>query len=160
MKNFIIVIIILGAIGYGFLNYHFIDLDGQKISYLKELTKTKENVEIYEGDCNEILLEKVFTKVQYSDFRRGLCLLDPYGLHLDWEVIAEAGKMKTIEIFLNFPIMDMNRNTIWRNFEKVPEENIKRMNSYWGDESWKENVRTGYILFLHFWETRAGVIVF
>lgn len=121
-----------------FCQYHFIDLDGQKISYLKELTKAKENVEIYKGDCNEILLEKVFPKVQYSDFRRGLCLLDPYGLHLDWEVIAEAGKMKTMEIFLNFPIMDMNRNVIWKNPDSVPQENIRRLSDFWGDESWKD----------------------
>ena len=42
-------------------------------------------------------------------------MLDPYGLHLDWEVIETAGKMRSIEIFLNFPIMDMNRNALWRN---------------------------------------------
>jgi len=121
-----------------FCQYHFIDYDGVKVNHLRKLTKEKDNVRIYEGDCNKILLEKVFPEVKYGNYKRGLCLLDPYGLHLDWSVIETAGKMKSLEIFLNFPIMDMNRNAIWKNFEKVPEENQKRMTSYWGDESWKD----------------------
>jgi three-Cys-motif partner protein len=34
--------------------------------------------------------------------------------------------------------MDMNRNAIWRNPEKVPRGGIERMNRFWGDETWKE----------------------
>jgi len=52
---------------------------------------------------------------------------------------VEAARTRTIEIFLNFPIMDMNRNVIWRkNPENVKESNIERMNQYWGDDSWRE----------------------
>jgi three-Cys-motif partner protein len=57
---------------------------------------------------------------------------------LNWEVIKAAGKMKSIEIFLNFPVMDMNRNVLWSNPERVDPAAILRMNTYWGDESWKE----------------------
>ena len=45
--------------------------------------------------------------------------------------------MKTIDMFLNFPIMDMNRNSLWRSPEKVDAPGISRMNSFWGDDSWK-----------------------
>ena len=41
-------------------------------------------------------------------------------------------------MFLNFPVMDMNRNAIWKNPEKVPLEGIERMTKFWGDESWKQ----------------------
>jgi len=41
-------------------------------------------------------------------------------------------------MFLNFPVMDINRNAIWRNPEKVPEGGIQRMNRFWGDESWRQ----------------------
>jgi len=34
--------------------------------------------------------------------------------------------------------MDMNRNAIWRNPSAVPQDGIDRMNSFWGDESWRE----------------------
>jgi three-Cys-motif partner protein len=83
------------------------------------------------------LLDKVFPKIKWDQFRRGLCLLDPYGLHLNWEVLETAGKMKSIEIFLNFPTMDMNRNALWRNPEQIGDENAARMTAFWGDESWK-----------------------
>ena len=37
-------------------------------------------------------------------------------------------------MFLNFPVMDMNRNAIWRNPDKVPKDGIERMKRFWGDE--------------------------
>ena len=40
--------------------------------------------------------------------------------------------MKTIDMFLNFPIMDMNRNFLWRNPDNVEISGINRMNSFWG----------------------------
>ncbi|MDD5422667.1 MAG: three-Cys-motif partner protein TcmP, partial [Candidatus Omnitrophica bacterium] len=77
-------------------------------------------------------------QVKYKDYKRGLCLLDPYGLHLDWKVIKIAGGMKSIEIFLNFPIADMNRNVFWHNPNGVDPDDIERMNAFWGDDSWRK----------------------
>jgi three-Cys-motif partner protein len=65
-------------------------------------------------------------------------LLDPYGLTLRWEVVERAGKMKSIEIFLNFPIMDMNRNALRSDVAGVAEEDADRMTAFWGDESWQQ----------------------
>lgn len=96
------------------------------------------DVHIYEGNCNEVLIEKVFPKVRYEQYRRGLCILDPYGLDLEWKVIRAAGEMKSIDIFLNFPIQDMNRNVLWHDREKVTASQIGRMNSFWGDNSWNQ----------------------
>ena len=64
-------------------------------------------------------------------------MLDPYGLHLNWEVIQTAGAMGSIDMLLNFPIMDMNRTALWRNPEGVDELSIARMNAFWGDDSWR-----------------------
>jgi hypothetical protein len=41
-------------------------------------------------------------------------------------------------MLLNFPVVDMNRNAIWRNPEKTPQDGIDRMNRFWGDESWRQ----------------------
>jgi hypothetical protein len=41
-------------------------------------------------------------------------------------------------MFVNFPVMDMNRNAIWRNPDQVPKSGIERMNRFWGDESWRQ----------------------
>ena len=38
--------------------------------------------------------------------------------------------------------MDMNRNAIWKNPDKVPQGGIDRMTKFWGDESWKKAAYT------------------
>jgi three-Cys-motif partner protein len=76
--------------------------------------------------------------IQYTKFNRALCLLDPYGLHLDWEVMLQAGQSRAVDMFLNFPVMDMNRNAIWKNPENIPKAGVERMTKFWGDESWRQ----------------------
>lgn len=122
-----------------FREYHFIDLRKDKIQSLKELVGTRSDVFYYEGDCNEKLVEEIFPKAKYKDYKRGLCILDPYGMHYNWEIVYQAGQLKTLDIFLNFPIHDMNRNVLLRRDpEKVKVDQIERMNSFWGDNSWKD----------------------
>jgi three-Cys-motif partner protein len=120
-----------------FSEYHFVDINQARVEALQQVAQQQTNVQVYEGDCNQILVEKVFPRVQFKDYRRGLCLLDPYGLHLDWRVIYTAGQMKSVEIFLNFPIMDMNMNVLKHDPDSVPPEQAGRMTRFWGDESWK-----------------------
>ncbi|MEW5978911.1 MAG: three-Cys-motif partner protein TcmP [Acidobacteriota bacterium] len=120
-----------------FREYHFIDLNRQKIAALEAFAQAREGVHIYHGDCNRILLKKVFPRARWDSYRRALCILDPYGLHLDWDVIAEAGRMRSTEIFLNFPVADINRNVLWRDRKGVSADQVHRMNAFWGNESWK-----------------------
>ena len=47
--------------------------------------------------------------------------------------------MRSIDIFLNFPVADMNRNVLLRKPEEVSQVQIKRMNRFWGDESWRQD---------------------
>jgi three-Cys-motif partner protein len=108
------------------------------VASLRALTGKRSDVHVYEGDCNQVLLTEVFPKVRYEEYRRGLCLLDPYGLHLTWEVIQTAGQMRSIDLFLNFPVADMNRNVLWHNPEPVAPADIERMNAFWGDDSWRK----------------------
>ncbi|MBN2037227.1 MAG: three-Cys-motif partner protein TcmP [Chitinispirillaceae bacterium] len=120
-----------------FLEYHFIDTDDKKVSALENADGKSNNLFLYNGDCNDLLLSDVFPRAKYEDYKRALCLLDPYGLHLNWQVIKTAGEMKSIEIFLNFPIMDINFNVLKHDKDKVDEKQIARMNRFWGDDSWK-----------------------
>jgi three-Cys-motif partner protein len=123
-----------------FKEYHLIDLDCKKVDSLKGLAEQhpNRNVFIYEGNCNRILLDKVFPLARYENYRRALCLLDPYGLHLNWEVMHTAGQMKSIELFLNFPMADMNRNVLWHDPDKVVSDQAARMTAFWGDDSWRQ----------------------
>jgi three-Cys-motif partner protein len=121
-----------------FDGFYFIDLEEKKTSYLQMMCGQNSNVHIHTGDATEYLLKTLLPRIQYKLYKRALCLLDPYGLHLDWKVIYQAGQSHAIDIFLNFPVMDMNRNAIWKNPDNVPRDGLDRMNSFWGDESWKD----------------------
>ena len=122
-----------------FVEYHFVEKNEKKVKALEQLVPGRKDVWIHQGNCNEILLEKVFPRARYDDFARGLCFLDPYGLHLDWTVIQEAGKSRSIELFINFPIQDINRNVLRGNRDERDPIQEKRMTLFWGDDSWKKD---------------------
>jgi three-Cys-motif partner protein len=121
-----------------FDRYFFIDLNPRKTAYLQKLCEGRSDVEIHTGDSNAYLANDLLPRIQYRFYKRALCLLDPYGLHLDWKVVFQAGQSKAVDLFLNFPVMDMNRNAIWRSPDKARQDGIERMSQFWGDESWKQ----------------------
>jgi three-Cys-motif partner protein len=120
-----------------FDGYYFIDLNKDKTAYLQKQCEGRSDVQIINDDANAYL-RTLLPTIQYRKFNRALCVLDPYGLHLDWEVVQLAGHSKAVDMFLNFPVMDMNRNAIWRSPERATPEGIERLNRFWGDESWKQ----------------------
>lgn len=115
---------------------HFVDINSARVAELNRLATSRQNVAVYHGDCNQVLTQRVFPRISFANRQRALCILDPYGLHLDWETIHMAGQSRVIEIFLNFPVMDMNMNVFWHNPERVTEAQKKRMTRFWGDDSW------------------------
>ncbi len=121
-----------------FTHYHFVEMNPARVERLRGMSP-KEDVSVYQGDCNEVLLQQVFPKCRYEGFRRALCLLDPYALNPNWEVVETAGKMRSIEIFLNFMIMDANMNVLWNNPDTVPMDQAARMTKFWGDDSWRSS---------------------
>jgi three-Cys-motif partner protein len=126
------------AIEPHFTHYYFVEMNPSRAERLRSLGSEK-NVSVYQGDCNDVLLNQVFPLCKYEDYRRALCLLDPYELNPNWEVVETAGKMKSVEIFLNFMIMDANMNVLWKNPDSVIPDQAKRMTRFWGDESWRSS---------------------
>ncbi len=116
---------------------HFVDIDGARVAQLKKISSGRPNVSVHQGDCNNVLVRQVFPTIRYANRERALCILDPYGLHLNWETIRTAGESTVIEIFLNFPVMDMNMNVLWRNSEHVSALQLERMTRFWGDNLWE-----------------------
>jgi three-Cys-motif partner protein len=120
-----------------FDGFYFIDLNTSRTAHLQTLCKGRSDVVILTGDANIKLTEDVLPKIHFRKFNRALCLLDPYGLHLNWETMYLAGRSQAVDMFLNFPVMDMNRNAIWKNPAGIPQDGIARMTRFWGDDSWK-----------------------
>jgi three-Cys-motif partner protein len=117
-------------------------MDAYKTAYLATLCAGRTDVEIHTGDSTRYLTQSLLPTIKYENFNRALCLLDPYGLHLEWDVMLQAGRSRAIDMFLNFPVMDMNRNAIWRNPDQAPQGGIERMTRFWGDETWKQTAYT------------------
>jgi len=121
-----------------FDHFYFIDMDADKTAHLAALCRGRDNVDIITKDASVYLTRELLPTIRFEKFNRALCLLDPYGLHLDWEAIQQAGQSRAVDMFLNFPVMDMNRNAIWRNPEQAPQGGIERMTRFWGDASWRD----------------------
>jgi three-Cys-motif partner protein len=121
-----------------FDHFYFIDMNPGKTAHLRALCEGRADVDIITDDATLYLTRNLLPTIQYEKFNRALCLLDPYGLHLDWEVMLQAGQSRAVDMFLNFPVMDMNRNAIWRVPERAPQDGVERMNRFWGNGSWKQ----------------------
>lgn len=119
-----------------FDHFYFIDMNPSKTAHLAQLCENRTDVDIVTDDATTYLTRTLLPTIFFEQYNRALCLLDPYGLHLDWEAIQMAGQSRAIDMFLNFPVMDMNRNAIWRDPGSVPQAGIERMTRFWGDTSW------------------------
>ena len=116
-----------------------IDLDAEKVESLKTLCGHDKRVEILSGDCNEVLLDKVAPSLSYASYWRGLCVLDPYGIHgkpLHWRTIKQLADLRSVDIFLNFPLMDINRNTLRSRLANADDADVVAFNAFWGGDDW------------------------
>jgi len=62
-----------------------------------------------------------------------LCLLDPYGLSVDFRTLALIGSMKSVEIFFNFMIVGANRNVLWGDPSRVSAKRLDLMTRVMGE---------------------------
>ena len=71
--------------------------------------------------------------IQYEKFNRALCLLNPYQVRYSiGKLCATPVNLVHVDMFLNFPVMDMNRNAMWRNEERPNQEGIDSNRSDFG----------------------------
>jgi three-Cys-motif partner protein len=121
-----------------FSEMHWIDLDHARVEGLQQIAEGNQTIFVHPGDCNDILLNTVFPRCRWEDYARALCILDPYGLNVDWRVLETAGRMRSVEVFYNFMIMDANMNVLLKDPSQARPDQVARMNSVWGDESWRD----------------------
>ena len=115
----------------------FIDLEPRRVAQLQALKEEFPDraIEIYEGDCNEILVDKVIPSMPHDE--RGFLLLDPYALHVDWQTIKKAGEAGVIEIMVNFPLLDIFYNVIHDRPELMNKVQANRLDRFCGSQDWR-----------------------
>ena len=124
-----------------FTEYHFIDIDPSKIERLRALTADRpefKRIHFYTGDANVVLRQDILSRFQYSSFKRALCIVDPYGVDIEWTTIMAIAQARTMDVYLNFPLMDINRNAARKIIEVADPQEGSRLTKIWGDESWKD----------------------
>lgn len=126
------------AVNPPFDRYYLIDENEEKTNMIKKICDEYfpcRNVHVKTGDCNEIL-QQLLPEFLYENYERLFCFVDPYGMHVDWKIIQKIGQSQIADLFINFPMMDVNRNALWHDPEKIPESLKIRMDRFWGDGSW------------------------
>ena len=121
-----------------FTKYHFIESTHWRIKRLEALKAEfrGREIEIYPGDCNQILQKKIIPTLPHESFKRAIAFLDPFGMQLAWETLERIAETRTIEVFLNFSVMAINRNVRRKRQEDISSTVREQMNRFWGTEDW------------------------
>ncbi|ACB50305.1 unknown [Crocosphaera subtropica ATCC 51142] len=118
-----------------FDGYWFIDISSQRIERIERLKDDFSdcNIEVYHGNCNEVLCDQLIPKFNSSS-TRAFVFLDPYGLSIDWETITKLANTRKCDIFVNFSVMGITR-ILPKDREPKPEH-IELLNRVMGNTDW------------------------
>lgn len=130
------------TIKHPFTKYIFIEKVDWRINKLNTLKNefNQLDIEIEQGDCNDLIKQKVIPKMPFSSFKRAFIFLDPFGMNLEWSTLEQISKPKTLETLINFPIMAINRNVLFNSPSKITTQEREHMNKIWGNPNWETDL--------------------
>jgi three-Cys-motif partner protein len=127
------------SVRHPFDEYHFIEKCEDRACLLEGLrTSASSSIEVHHGDCNDVLRNSIIPYIARDEHIRALCMLDPYSLNYDWDVVCGLAATKKVDLFLNFMIMDANMNALKTDPNKVDPEQAERLTRVWGSDSWRQ----------------------
>ena len=119
-----------------FTDYIFIDIDQRRLNQLERLKQNYDSttrIHLRKRDCNDYLRE-LLKDIPWKQWR-GVIFLDPFGMQVPWDTVAEMGKTGAIEIFINFPVGMAIQRLLKRSGEFTSAERNK-LNQYFGTAEW------------------------
>jgi three-Cys-motif partner protein len=130
------------TIKHPFNSYTFIEKTSWRVQRLRELEGKFPDraIRIHEGDCNRIITTEITPRIRYEQFNRGLIFLDPFGMDTEWSTIEQIAETRALEIFMNFPVMALNRTVLPNDPNALTEAQIERMNRFWGTKEWRGDI--------------------
>ena len=128
-----------------FDKYWFVDLSREKTRNLEKIREDfpERNIEILRGDANRILREVIIpelTKRERARQERGIVILDPYGLQIDWTTVEEIAKARIFDVFINFSLMGIIRNLPSQEAPDGPQ--LELMERVLGSSDWVNELYT------------------
>ena len=120
-----------------FHRYIFIDRDAGSLARLKSQVTEHFPEKIFQtdfrqGDANDLL--QAITKGSWIT-RRAVAFLDPFALHVKWETIEMIARTKSIDMWLLFPAMAINR--MLPRSGVVPEKWALKLTETFGSTEWE-----------------------
>jgi three-Cys-motif partner protein len=95
---------------------------------------------VLDGDCNQLIVERVVPVVRAAYRARGFALLDPYTMNLDWATIEAIARTNAFEILVNLPTMAFNRGVLHNNIGTVAPKQVERLTRAWGSDEWLDDL--------------------
>jgi len=129
-------------VSHPFQSYTFIEIAPRRVARLQDLVGEfpDRDIRIREGDCNQIITREVTPSIRFKLYNRGLIFLDPFGMDIEWSTMEKIAETRALEVFLNFPVMALNRTVLQNDPNALTEEQIARMNAFWGCPDWRDDV--------------------
>ena len=130
------------TIEHPFTSCTFIERSSWRVKRLRELQAefSERCIRIIEGDCNHVVTTEITPSIRYEFYNRGLIFLDPFGMELEWTTIEQIAETRALEVFLNFPVMALNRTVLPNNPNTLSEVQVDRMNRFWGTTEWRDDI--------------------
>ncbi len=125
-----------------FHSYTFIEKEPWRVEHLRRLRDEfpDRDIRIEEDDCNKIITTKITPRIRYEHFNRGLIFLDPFSMDVEWSTIDQIAQTKALEVFINFPVMALNRTVLANDASALTDAQIERMNRFWGSTEWRGDI--------------------
>jgi len=130
------------TIQYPFHSYTFIEKEPWRVQRLQELQNEfpDQNIRIRQDDCNQVITREITPRIRREYFNRGLIFLDPFSMNTEWSTIEEIAVTRALEIYLNFPVMALNRTALLNDPDELTEMQAQRMNRFWGSTEWRGDI--------------------
>lgn len=130
------------TIDHPFHSYTFIEKTPWRVEQLQNLADEfpHQDIRIYEEDCNHVITDEITSRIRYEHYNRGLIFLDPFGMDVEWTTIEQVAETQALEIFMNFPVMALNRTALPNSPNALTDSQIERMNRFWGSTEWRGDV--------------------
>jgi three-Cys-motif partner protein len=130
------------TIQHPFHSYTFIEKTTWRVQRLRELVDEfpDRHIRICEGDCNHIITTEITPRIRFERFNRGLIFLDPFGMDAEWSTVEQIAETRALEIFMNFPVMALNRTVLSNDPNALTGAQIERMNRFWGGAEWRDEI--------------------
>jgi three-Cys-motif partner protein len=124
-----------------FDHFVFIERDPARCKQLDlrraELNIPKQNVQIHQGDINEIVDD--LRSIDWR-LRRAVMFLDPYGLQVEWQTLEAIAATRAIDLWVLFPLMGATR--MLKKTGDIPEAWSNRLDRLLGTHDWHNRLYT------------------